>query len=651
MTRAALIRAAVVGGLMLTSALALAQQAPESLLPPGFDTPPPPSRTRPPPSRARATPATEPTSRAARSPRARTPAPAPSPSASPPPPPSSSAPARTIAAPVVQSLPLAPQGARAGRVVAPTPGQLPSIEALEAMSPDQLSAVLGQAGAVDATLTTAGRALTQAGVIDETEGGLPQGSLAAQDASLVRAAIVGNRGRLVSRWGHILLRRALASRLTAPMGMDPADFAAIRAALLVRMGEGDAARALVQDIDPAEYTPALSDAAFDAYVSTADFTGICPLIAARPGGRADPPWQVADAICAAFRGDGGALARLDRALSRGLMPRIDILLAQKYAGAAGKARRAVTIEWDGVDDMTPWRYGLTLATGLTPPDRLMRGIAWTYADTAALAPMLGLAARAAAADQAGADGVLSSVAMVDLYGQIYATDDVTGDWSDRSGTLRDAYVAETLAARVAAMRSLWSDVDTPAARYARLVLTAYAAARIPTGDAFADDADDLVAAMLAAGLDANAALWSATVKSGGLAWAQLVLAAPQPLGGVDGRAIQGFASGDRSPRQRKSGFLLAGLAGLGRIPIDTANDQARRLDVGLGGRTHWIQLIDRAAQTGNPELVALLAGVGMQGDGWDRMTPRFLYHIVSALRRVGLEPEARMIAAEAVARG
>jgi hypothetical protein len=52
----------------------------------------------------------------------------------------------------------------------------------------------------------------------------------------------------------------------------------------------------------------------------------------------------------------------------------------------------------------------------------------------------------------------------------------------------------------------------------------------------------------------------------------------------------------------------------------------------------------------NQGMVCLLAGLGMQGDGWQRMTPRYLYHIVSALNRVGLTAEARMIAAEAVAR-
>ena len=55
--------------------------------------------------------------------------------------------------------------------------------------------------------------------------------------------------------------------------------------------------------------------------------------------------------------------------------------------------------------------------------------------------------------------------------------------------------------------------------------------------------------------------------------------------------------------------------------------------------------------TQHAALVAMLAGVGMQGNSWEMMTPLHLYHIVSALNRVGLGAEARMIAAEAVARG
>jgi hypothetical protein len=40
----------------------------------------------------------------------------------------------------------------------------------------------------------------------------------------------------------------------------------------------------------------------------------------------------------------------------------------------------------------------------------------------------------------------------------------------------------------------------------------------------------------------------------------------------------------------------------------------------------------------------------MQTPGWSGVPPRYLFRIVRALRAVGMEFEARMIAAEAVAR-
>jgi hypothetical protein len=52
----------------------------------------------------------------------------------------------------------------------------------------------------------------------------------------------------------------------------------------------------------------------------------------------------------------------------------------------------------------------------------------------------------------------------------------------------------------------------------------------------------------------------------------------------------------------------------------------------------WTGTIDGAANVNNATLVALLAGLGMQGDSWAKMTPRYLYHIISALNRVGLGP-------------
>jgi hypothetical protein len=648
------IRVLAVAGLMASSALVLAQEAPESLLPPGFEQP------RAAPSKA-AQAKSEP-----KAPAQAPPQPKPSPRATPAAvrealrPPASPAPvvaaSTAPSAPFISTAPAAQPLASASGApgAAPglprfAPGQIPPLEVLEKLTPDQLDEVLGLNGRGEMP-DAARRTLDEAGIIDATEGGFALDSLSAQDASLVRAAIEGNKGVLVSRWGHILLRRALATRLAPPVGMNPADFAAMRAALLLRMGEANAARALVQDIDVSDYTPPLTNTAFDAYVATGDFTGICPEEAAQEGTRNDPPWKVAGYICDAFRGDtSGALSDLDHGTNRGLMARIDMLLAQKYVGAAGKGVRAVTIEWNGVDAINPWRYGLALAVGLEPPDDLMKDAPAWYDWIGATAPMRGLAARAQSADVAGATGILSSAAMVDLYSQIYSDPDVTGDWSTRAGKLREAYTAAAASDRLAAMRALWGEDDDPQTRYSRQVVTAYAAARLPVSAASAKAAGDLLASMLTAGLDANAARWSGAVEQGSLGWALLALAAPDARE-ADTGTIESFAGSDRSDKQRKSGFLVAGLAGLGRLSPEQAANLAGKFGTTLGGDTRWTRIIDRAAQVRNPELVALLVGVGMQGDDWRQMTPRFLYHIVSALRAAGLEPEARMIAAEAVAR-
>lgn len=599
------------GALAMTSALALAQGAPESLLPPGLE-------------RAR---------------------PAASPPAAP----------RIDAQPVVQAV---PSGAATGsapvtarEVTLPGGVKLPSIDQLRTMTADELTEAL-QIKPTSDIPPAARRAMKQIGVIDRAEGGFGPFELARQPAPLVAAALEGNKGLLVSRWGHILLRRALASRLDAPEGMNPADFAAMRAALLVRMGEGEAARALVQDVDTANYSPALTQAAMDAYVATSDLTGICPAVAIQGGARDDAKWQMLRAICDAFQGEGqGALARLDRIRPADGIGRIDLLLAQKYAGAAGRVRRAVTIEWDGVEDMPPWRYGMTLAVGLEPPAALKAKGPLRLDLMAATAPMLGLGSRAAAADRAAGIGVLSAAAMVDLYSQIYATEDMAADWANQAEQLRQAYVADSPSARVVAMKALWDATPGELQRHSRLVLTAYAAARLPVDEALADDAAPLIASMLAAGLDRNALRWAPLAPAGSEAWALLALVAPGRSTAVEAGAIDTFMGDDDSPDRRKSAFLLAGLAGLGRVTPETARAVAQELEVDFTRDTRWSQLIGQAAQVRNPALVALLAGLGMQGYGWERMTPRHLYHIVAALNAVGLSAEARMIAAEAVARG
>ena len=595
--------------LALCSSLALA--SPESLLPPIFDQPAPAPTARP------------------------SPAPRPTPAPGP----------EQTSAPVVQPVPSAPSGE--GDFPVSIPSRLPSIEELEQMDSDELDELLGLKPKFDIP-PGARRALRQVGVLGTSEGGFAAGSLAEQPASLIRAALSGTRGPLVSRWGHILLRRALATRLDAPAGMNPVEFAALRAALLNRMGEPTVSRALVQEVDSANYDAALTAAAFDAYLATADIVGICPVARLKGDVLDTPEWTMAQAICAAFDGETRTAERnLDRALYYGEAPRIDVLLAQRFAGAAGEGRRAVNIEWNDVDELTRWRHSLARALAVEIPGNLLSDLDMPLRRSEALIPAVPLADRAAAADLAARDGILSARAMVDLYSQIWADAEVEEEARERSRTLRNAYVAADPAARVDAIRALWgNDAD-----YGRQVLTAYAAARLPVDTDLVEEPAPFIASMLAAGLDRNAMLWGPAVDQGSPAWALLALAQPNRQGNVSSGALDEFIDEDGSAEKRKSRFLVAGLAGLGRLDAGDAERAARRLDMSLTRASKWSRAIDRAGEYRNPALVALLAGLGMQGSGWDKMTARQLFHIVRALDRSGLSAEARMIAAEAVARG
>ena len=608
MKRGLLIGAAA---LALSSTLVLAQEAPESLLPPGFDDP--------------------------------APAPAPTPR-------TTSAPVPTAtSSPVVQPIPGVTAPAAPSAPVELPPG-LPSIEELERMDADELDKLLGLKPRYDIP-PAAQRSTERVGLLAPEEGGLPTASLRSQPAAIVAAALAGTRQPLVSRWGHIMLRRALASRLEAPRGMDPVDFAALRARVLNDMGEFSVARALVQDVDTGNWNGLLTNAAFDAYLATGDVVGICPAVQVAQVERDDPQWTMASSICAAFSGQGARAGQeLNRALGRGIADPIDVLLAQRYAGAAGFGRRAVNLEWTDVEELTPWRFALATAVGAEIPENLLADPSPYILRVSATAPMLPLTQRAAGIELAAREGILSSTAMVDLYSALYAQEENGGDseMARRAARLRDGYVAGDPAARLAAIREVWGGDDPD---YARLVLTAYAAARLDPSEDFVADAPMLIASMLTAGLERDAMRWASVVPQGSEGWALLALAQPTRNSPVSSGQFGSFVDDDTSTGQRKSQFLLAGLAGLGRLDEGSVEDYADSLGANLGRQTRWSRLIDAAADANNPAVVAFLAGVGMQGSGWDKMTPRHLYHIVSALNRVGMAAEARMIAAEAVARG
>ncbi len=575
-------------------ALSQQQKAPESLLPPGFDQPAP----RPQPS-AR---------------------PSPTPSAAPTAVPSPSGDVAPVGGDMGPDA-FDVEESNASTVAAP------AIDLSQYDLPKDVRRALDRIG-----ILAAGNAPFAADAFGDVAGGVQMTLMRRLDAPIA------------SRWVSIALRRALMSPLDTPPGLEGADYAAERAWLLLRMGESTAARGLVSYVDVDDYTNALDRVAMQVALATGDPASVCPIVDDAAQAIPDRGWQLAQAICAGLAGKPSeADQRLDAASKTKPRNDLDTLLATKVVGMGADSRRAVTIDWVGVSELSAWRFGMALAAGVDVPDNLFATVGPEFRYWQALSPAVAPVLRAPAAELAAAAGVLSNAAVVDLFAELDQASDVPDPLQKTVRDLRGAY-SGSAKERVQAMRSLWEAPESPRLRYARLVLTAKAAAWIPANKDAAEP-DRLIASMLSAGYDSAALQWRGVVAPGGEGWALLALAEPAgTIGYADFERYVGAAS------PRKAAMLLAGLAGLGRLSAADAQRGAEATKVSIGGVNNWTQAIDRAGARNQPGMVALLAGIGMQSPRWDQVTPEALYHIVAAMRAAGMANYARMIAVEAVTR-
>ena len=572
------------------AAAALGQDRPESLLPPGFDQPAP------------------------------TPAPAP------------------------QSTRAPDSGTPAPSASGPTAGGISNESASEATPESTVPVDLSRYELPD----FARHPLNRIGVVAWNNPSFPATAFGHSDGRYLQTLMRRLDAPVASRWVSIALRRALQSPIGTPRNIGGADFAAERAWLLLRMGELIAAREVVQDVDVENYSPLLFEVAMQTALAGADPAGMCPI--AEPGSRILPEraWTFAKAMCAGLAGEPNKAGQMFDQARRGSDPNdIDVLLAEKVLGAGAQGRRAVTIEWNGVDRLTAWRFGLATATGAEVPDGLIASAGPQVRYWYALSPIPSSGARAASAELAAAQGVFSNAGLVDLYSEIEQEDDANSALVAVARDLRTASNAASIPDRIKALQTLWSEPKTPRAQYARLVLTARACAGIEPKADSAAESDRLIESMLTAGFGAQAMAWRNTVRRGSDGWALLALADPAPAGRVAGSDFDAYRS---AAPGRKAQLAFAGLAGLGRLEVADARRAAGALDVAVGATNNWTRAIDTAARRGDSGTVALLAAVGMQSRGWVNVTPEALFHIVAAFRAVGMTDYARMIAVEAVTR-
>ena len=608
MRRRTKLLATLAAGAALAVALpVLGQDAPQSLLPPGFGTTPPPRAERP----------------AA---------------------PAQPAPGQAAAPGAVPAAPLPP----------PTPG---ADESVAVSSPELLPADIAKLAAAEATPPAempdaAKRSLELVGTrpIYGTD------AFGDADGRFLVTLMRRMQAPIASRWAEIMLRRALVGATPAPRGEGQADWVADRAALLLRMGEADAARLLVQGVDVERFSPRLRRVAIESALATSDPQGLCPLPDGGEQVGGQPAWPMIRAICATLAGD---TATANATIGRGPPnDMIDHPLAERLVAAGGGGRRDIQVDWTAVDTLTDWRFGLASALGLAIPQNLLDGAPVWYDAWLARAPMLSAADRVAPARIAAALGVVSSQDLVDLYGRVM---DEAGDedTSSPAGRLRAAYRGDDDDARLSAMHAIWDAAANGNGgerdRYAASILTARAAAGIVPSADQKDDVASLVASMLAAGLDVQAERWASVAEAtggadGDRAWSILAVGGRRPVVAIDAARVRKFADRAGESGVQRSALLISALAGLGRLGDQDAAKLAARLGVTLGQSSAYGNALRRAVSARQRGTVALLVAVGMQSPAWTGVPPADFYQMISALRAVGMENEARMISAEAMAR-
>jgi hypothetical protein len=539
---------------------------------------------------------------------------------------------------------------------APLPGVVPdpvdedeTAEALEDNGPPPLAGVDLPTGPGVLRDALAAREVA-VGVLGPTQGGWGEAAFSGADGRFLAALARRVQTPIASRWVAIALRRAFLSKAEGPVRLSQGDWVATRAHLLTRLGDIDAAKLLVDRLPVDAYSPATYRVAGQVAMAAADLGALCPI--ARTGRELsrDPLWELALGMCAALEGDDiSAAAIFDRLQQqRGLVSPFDVRLGERVVTMAGGGGRVSGVDWTEAPALTPYRYGVALASGMGVPADRLEGLGSPRFGWLVRQPALPPEVRLAALPVAAVQGNLSSRELVSGVALLDAD-----EGADSLATrLRTAFAGAGTSARVAAMQAIWAmpqpGLDAASARYAGLIATAPAVLRLPVDKAAADASADLIASLLAAGeIQAARRWWPVAQGASGAvrarAWALLAVTGGMT---VTPETFQDWRKASGADA-RAAARLLAALDGLGMM---REGDWAGpREALASNAESGWARAIAAAGDKRHSGAVIMLAATGLQGAMAD-VPAQHVQAITRALVASGRMVEARLFAAEVLSR-
>jgi hypothetical protein len=452
-----------------------------------------------------------------------------------------------------------------------------------------------------------------------------------------------------SRYQHILLRRLLLTPAKPPVGADPVKFLNARAHLLLRQGEVEAAKMVLNTLPQSAYTRQSYAVAAQAHMAAIDLPSACPLATRAIVFSPDSQWPLIAGVCSALQGDeGGAALGLDIARQEGKVNRFDLMLAEQMVTALSGGGRGGDIAWPGNGIFTSYRLGGVYSSG----QRFTRA-----ALLKAPAVVHYWLARSGAVDSdtrwmmawsATARGVMSAAEFSSLWAARGATMDERARAYRPEGVYQQAFAAPNLLARRQAFAQVLNFGKSDASRTAMWALLAAPAAAYPPRSDQLAFAPTAVRAMIMGGRLQDAMRWwpalaSSKAKESYQIWALLLASNGNkslPVLQDHADAWAEAQSGDDKDRRIEMTFAV--LQGLGyglKAPFGKNPGEAD--DTGL-----FEKLADAVKRKARGEVV-LLAHLAL-GQSWAQCDPAVLFTVLRAYRAVGLGVEARMIGAEAM---
>jgi hypothetical protein len=513
--------------------------------------------------------------------------------------------------------------------------------------------------------SSAGFDLRRLGWLNVQNGGVPEQSWQATPATpllglLAQAPLPTASARL-----NLELRRLLISQAPIPQNVDALGFTAQRVMALLRLGDALGAKRLAQKVPVALYSRAFYTVARHANLAAFSIGSTCPLATNAVVFSQDPTWALLFALCAGLQGDdGGAALALEIARKNQFVNSFDLQLTDKAITAAtGGGLRSTLVAFPQGLPLTSYRLAAVYAGNQAIAPSLFARTNVSVQGWLVRQPLIDPQVRIEAGLRVAGLGMLTPQEWISLLTIQAANTGGRPLGNDLAGLLARAHKQPTHKLQLESVAKLWTRLWTrdwgEVQRASVYIATAGVTRRIAPNSAYLAQAPDIVRSLVLSGAYAQAHAWWPLLMAGSDAQARALAWPLLELTDFENRIASSSArieasleawndTAQSAQADRRSKLLLAALQGLGY-------QSAFKADASWGGAPDkdppegavFDGLRQAAARNARGEV--LLWSAYAIGGALQNLRPEALREVMRAMTRVGMNGEARIIAAEALA--